>query len=105
MASAPLIYSQWNREYSVPMFGSLTQCSEEDGDSLLNQAEQQKEDLENALKELENIDTAEKWESLKSQLEAQAKAQQEALENAENKTQEESKEDSKNEDDKTEEKD
>ena len=96
MASAPLIYSQWNREYSVPMFGSLTQCSEEDGDSLLNQAEQQKEDLENALKELENIDTAEKWASLKSQLEAQAKAQQEAQaqEQAENKAQEKDNEDS-----------
>ena len=75
----PLTMAQWDREYSIPMFGSLTQLSEAQGKDLITQAEQQKADLEKALENLKKINTVEEWDNLKAQYVAQIEAQQKAM--------------------------
>lgn len=74
-AVAPMTLTQWDRNYELPMFGSLTQLSGEQADEILTQFKQQKESYEKALEGLNEIDTVEEWNNLKAQL----KAQQEAI--------------------------
>ena len=66
-AVVPFTMAQWSGEYSVPMFGSLTQLDAQQAQEYLTQLEQQKNSLEKALIEIQNIDTVEKWEQLKAQ--------------------------------------
>lgn len=76
---APLTLAQWNREYSVPLLGSpLVEMTPEQTEAYLNQLEQEKKQLEDALKTLNGIEDVSQW----NQLKAQAKAQQEAAEKA-----------------------
>ncbi len=77
-AAVPLTMSQWDREFSLPMFGSLTRLTEEEGKEYLTQVEQQKESYEKALEALNKINSTEEWDNLKAQYEAQLKAQEEA---------------------------
>ena len=64
-AVVPFTMAQWSGEYSVPMFGSLTRLDAQQAQEYLTQLEQQKNSLEKALIEIQNIDTVEKWEQLK----------------------------------------
>lgn len=79
---AYLSYAQWTRDYSVSMFGDLIELTPEQTEEYLNQLEQEKKELENALKAISDIEDSTKWNQLKSQAKAQqeaaAKAQQEA---------------------------
>ena len=77
-AAAPIVISQWDRNYDLPLFGSLTKLTGEQADEYITALEQQKESYEKALESLNEIDTAEEWESLKAQYAAQLKAQEEA---------------------------
>lgn len=76
-----LAASQWDKEYSVPLFGSLTELTKEQAEEYLAQLEKQKTDLENALGEIKKIDTVEKWEQLKSAAAAQNGADKAAEKN------------------------
>ena len=77
-AVAPMTLSQWDRNYELPLFGSLTQLTGEQAEEYITALEQQKESYEKALESLNEIDTVEEWESLKAQYAAQLKAQEEA---------------------------
>ncbi|DAA86801.1 TPA: hypothetical protein CPT90_02410 [Candidatus Gastranaerophilales bacterium HUM_3] len=72
-SAVPLSMAQWNREYSIPMFGvDLTQLTPEQTEEYLKQLESDKKDLENALKHIEAIEKPEEWEALKKQAAAQS---------------------------------
>lgn len=71
----PLTLAQWQREFSVPLLGSaIIDMTPEQTEAYLNQLEQEKKQLEDALKTLNDIKDISQW----NQLKAQAKAQQEA---------------------------
>ena len=72
-SAAPLSMAQWDREYSIPMFGAdLTQLTPEQTEEYLKQLESDKKDLENALKHIEAIEKPEEWEALKKQAATQS---------------------------------
>ena len=77
-AAVPLTMGQWDREYSIPMFGSLTQLTKEQGEEYITQLEQQIAEYEKTLEALNEIESAEEWETIKAQYAAQLKAQEEA---------------------------
>ena len=77
-AAVPLTMGQWGREYSIPMFGSLTQLTKEQGEEYITQLEQQIAEYEKTLEALNEIESAEEWETIKAQYAAQLKAQEEA---------------------------
>ncbi len=78
--AAPFTMAQWDREYStIPYLSPFTELSAEDGKAALEQAEQQKTELEKTLNIFKEADTLEKWEALKAKYAAQAQAQQEAV--------------------------
>ena len=77
-AAVPLTMGQWDREYSIPMFGSLTQLTKEQGEEYITQLEQQIAEYEKTIDALNDIESAEEWETIKAQYAAQLKAQEEA---------------------------
>jgi len=80
---AALSLSQWTKNYSVPMMSmDLMELTPEQTEEALKQLEQEKQQLEAALKNIEGIEDATKWKQLKAEVQAQqeaaAKAAQEA---------------------------
>ena len=84
----PLSMSQWNRGFSVPMFGTdLVELTPEQTTEYISQLEQQKAELEKSLEMLDEIKDATQWNQLKAlraqqaeQAQKEAEAQQQSEE-------------------------